>query len=136
MAFANADFSRAVEKFASGVPEVADMAIRKISIEMMSSIILSTPVDTGHARGNWQASVSVPAGGTLEVEDKSGAVAIAKMTTTAATWQPSKQGVSLFLTNNLPYIERLEDGWSKKQGGHMVKMAMANVQAFVKRALS
>src|SRR5690348_9812490 len=100
------DVSRWVEK-AKGR---SDLVVRKVSFDMFRRVILRTPVDTGRARGNWQASIGAQASGELNVTDKSGQATIAAMKTVT---DRAKAGDVVWLVNNVPYIRRLETGWSK-----------------------
>lgn len=84
-----------------------------------SRIIKGTPVDTGRARGNWIPSIgSVPLG-VSSLNDASGA-----LMDTAEVTNRIKMGDTFFLTNNLPYIQRLEYGSSKQAPRGMVRRAI------------
>lgn len=85
----------------------------------------NTPVDTGRARGNWQVSASLNRVGTVETQDKGGGTTIAAGLSVSSPLPPFSK---LSIANNLPYIQRLEDGYSKK-GGHMVALAIAKVDS-------
>lgn len=101
----------------------ADMATRKIALDVFRRVIIKTPVRTGRARGNWQAATGSSAVGVLDATDTSGSSAIAKAAAKCAAWEP-KAG-SIFLTNNLPYIERLESGSSTQAPSGMVAITIA-----------
>lgn len=146
-------FSKDVATWAKKANGKVDARTRAIITALFSSIITSTPVDTGRARGNWQTSVSTPITGTTEREDPSGASAIAEVV--------SKQGGAgkvTFLTNNLPYIQvleyggypdpvekgtyvkgegfeiRSEGGFSKQAPNGMVRVNMARIGAILRNA--
>lgn len=87
-------------------------------------MILDTPVDTGRARGNWQATLDSPA--TEEIENESMSVALAGVAANLG-----KINDVSFLANNLPYIEELEDGSSKQAPAGMVRRNMARVQRLI-----
>lgn len=84
-----------------------------------------TPVDKGRARGNWQIGIGAVPAGLLAVEDKSGAAAIAresaKVLAEALRANPFQ---ILWITNNVPYIDRLEDGWSKQAPDGWIRLAV------------
>jgi len=118
------NFSLDVSKWCGKSLDRIDIVSRKIALEMFRRVILRTPVDTGRARGNWQSTVGAPAFGTLEETDKSGRAAIARATTACLAWK-TVSGASILLTNNLPYIERLEHGHSKQAPAGMVAVTVA-----------
>lgn len=91
-----------------------------IKLSLFSDVIKNTRVDEGTARGNWQATDDSPATGTLATTDKNG-----DRTISAADDAISGIGVS-YLTNNLPYIKKLEelDGMADK--------AVARIQRTIK----
>jgi hypothetical protein len=85
--------------------------IQYVCFTLFKDIVMGTPVDTGRARGNWQASIGSAAGGVVNASDKSGGVTISQA-------QPDIEkapGTVFYISNNLPYIYRLEfEGWSKQ----------------------
>ena len=114
--------------------------VRAVAIELFGSVIQATPVGNpelwqsppppgytgGSARSNWFLTNAAPSG---EV-------------TTATNYQQRQaetlRGIvslqytgRLTLTNNLPYIERLEDGWSTQAPQGMVKLNVARVEPMV-----
>ncbi len=94
-----------------------DQAVRAVCVDLSARVIKATPVDTGRARGNWQATINSPASDVSQATDKSGATAIAAATATAA----DAPGKVFFLTNNLPYIRVLEYGLYGTGPGATVK---------------
>lgn len=125
-------FSGDVGKFARDAVEAHDKITRAATLDFFSGTIKSTPVDTGRARGNWQTSVGTPADGTLERDDPGGSAAIAEVT--AKT--PNGAGQETFMSNNLPYIESLENGNSQQAPAGMVRINLARVQRIVKAAIA
>ena len=82
-----------------------DQLGRAVKIETFSGVIRDTRVDTGRARGNWQASEERPVTSEIERFDKTenGQPTIDEETSKI-------NGISLsYLTNNLPYIGVLEE---------------------------
>ena len=80
---------------------------KKLAFEAFRRVILRTPVDTGRARGNWQASIGTPIGGTVETLSKGFAAAASAQFAKVKDLKPFN---IIFLTNNLPYILVLEGG--------------------------
>ena len=116
-------FTIALEKFAEKAEKNAETATRKITLDVFRGVIMKTPVASGRARGNWQANIGSSASGEVDAEDKSGAVTVVKAAAECATWNPAAGPI--FLTNNLPYIERLENGYSKQAPAGMVAVTIA-----------
>lgn len=115
--------------------EVEFKKVRKsYAFALYSSIVKKTPVDTGRARGNWNISVGHD------------------VTTESTDTKPQYKNVddvpevkgdeSIFISNNLPYITKLEyggypnppkggkgktvDGYSKQAPEGMVGVTLAN----------
>lgn len=103
----------------------ADIVTRRIVIEMLSRVVMRTPVDTGRARANWQTTIGSPASGTLDAADKTGGQAIARGTAVAAQFP---MGATVWLSNGLPYAERLEYGYSRQAPAGMVRVTVAEFQ--------
>lgn len=98
-------FEIQVAAWAKKIQGKVDSRVRQIQFTLFRGIILSTPVDTGRARGNWQTTVDYPTRLTIERLDPSGANAIAD-----AKAFGGGAGKITYLSNNLPYIAVLEYG--------------------------
>lgn len=95
------------------------------------SVIEATPVDTGRARSNWLPKIGSPPSHTRmphapgehlgrgETANQQAAVARADAVFTAA-----KPGQPLYLKNNLKYIARLNEGYSKQSPAGFVGIAV------------
>lgn len=101
------------------------LCLRKAALVTGSSIIMGTPVDTGMARGNWQSSIDSPILSEIDRLDASGSQAISDIGTISARFKNDNH--SIWLTNNLPYINRLNTGWSKKADAGYVERAIEGV---------
>lgn len=96
------DISGDLEQF---VKEERDSLALKID----QRVVKQTPVDTGAARRNWlvsfnRANTSQIAGGTADEAISQGQKAI----------KAAGAYGNLFIQNNLPYINRLNEGWSEQ----------------------
>lgn len=122
-------FSKRMLDLAVEVEANAAQAVRKVALAAESAVVLATPVDTGRARANWLVEIDRPAEGTVEPIDQSGNAAIQAAAAKVAEYVP---GVSaaIHLTNNLPYIQRLNDGWSAQApAGFVQEAVLAGVRA-------
>jgi len=77
-----------------------------------------TPVDTGHARANWVPSVGSPHSSVVDgdgAHESGVAAVIGYKLGDGPAW----------ISNNVPYILMLNDGWSKQQPAGFVERAIA-----------
>lgn len=141
------DFQRRLGDLAVRVEAGGARAVRRAALAIDQTLVLATPVDTGRARANWIASINVPADGVDEfftppaARTKEAHEAAASVNTSRALEQaqavinaargPTRgaggrfQTPSIWLTNNLPYIDALNRGSSPQQaGGHFVELAV------------
>lgn len=99
--------------------------IRKLGILVDQAVVAATPFDTGRAKSNWLMGVNTPPSGTNESDiDKTGSYSIAQAKVVVDGY-PINELPDLWIVNNLPYIGRLNDGWSQQQ----------DVPKFVERAI-
>lgn len=117
-------FNFDVSKFVDKASHTADAEVRKICLDLLTGIVLKTPVDTGRARGNWFTSVGSPSANVTVSTDPSGSSAIANGLSAIS----KATGNILWITNNLPYIYRLEfEGWSKQAPAGMVRVTINDI---------
>jgi len=114
------------QEWATKTERKLDLAVRKISLELFSRVILRSPVDTGRFRANWQVAIGSMPNGTLSLEDKSGTATVSNATARSAG---VKAGDVIYLANNLPYAQRLEDGYSGQAPAGMVGLTVQEFQS-------
>jgi hypothetical protein len=126
-------FSLDVKKFAEKAGKDADAVISKICLDLLSDIVLNTPVDTGRARANWQCSIGSPSTGQIAFEADAGRGVSAPAISGGSTYAISAGAAAVanaprnifWISNNLPYIYRLEfEQWSKQAPSGMVRLAI------------
>ena len=101
--------------------------VQKIGIDIHAGIVNMTPVDTGRARGNWAVTA-----GSVSTEprvDPNGSATIAAGTGAIVNGIDANNvdRATITLGNNLPYIERLENGWSDQAPTGMVANTLRRV---------
>lgn len=106
--------------------------ITKISLDITSNLKeqppAGTPVDTGWARANWVPNIGTPFEGNGEVT-KPDFAAVAEAVGRQGSGEASlfdyklAQG-KVFISNNVPYITRLNDGHSKQSPERFVERAI------------
>lgn len=112
-------FSKQLTAFVNGSKDKIDRVVKDSTQVLFRNVIMETPIDEGTARGNWQTSVGQPKTGTI---DRVGAdAAIAEVNAVV----PDEAGQVVYLSNNLPYIRRLEYGHSQQAPGGMVRVHAA-----------
>ena len=121
-------FADQVKAFEKDALRKMNLAVRKISLEIFSRVILKSPVDTGRFRGNWQVAIGSIPSGTLELDDKTGTATVSKAD---AKLFSAKAGDTIYLANNLPYAVRLEEGYSQQAPAGMVALTVQEFAAIV-----
>lgn len=129
----NAAFKRDFAALLKKAGDKAEMVVRKTALELQSSMIEMSPVDTGRFKGNWQCGVGVVNTATDSGEDKTGAGAIGRTQAALGSW---KVGQTITLSNSLPYARRLEYGWSKQAPGGMVRLTVQNYSRALAKAVA
>lgn len=102
----NAELKRWQKKV---LPEEFEKGLRKVALDSLTGIVLNTRVKTGRARGNWQVTFNKPAKGQIERLSKNGVETINAGLAKLARLPNHGYGLKIFLTNNVPYITKLEE---------------------------
>tara|TARA_R110002126_G_scaffold87088_1_gene209886 strand:- start:8837 stop:9256 length:420 start_codon:yes stop_codon:yes gene_type:complete len=135
-------FSNDIRKFADKAKIGYNEAVGGALLGVSRSVILMTPVDEGRARGNWFASLSSYP--TTTSENTSLNFSQVEAVTNSAA------GEVFFLTNNLPYIGKLEfggypspsegsktvNGFSTQAPSGMVRISIENFDQMLKKSAS
>ncbi|WP_026641119.1 hypothetical protein [Bordetella petrii] len=124
-------FSADIAKFVAQAKGNIDEAARRATILLAQGVILKSPVDTGRFRGNWMFAVGAVPRQTVTTTDPSGQTTMARLIN--EIWPTGAGGVT-YLSNNLPYAVRLENGWSKQAPQGMVRLTAQEFQAYVSKA--
>jgi hypothetical protein len=118
-----------------------DDVVKKINFDLFSRVIMRTPVDTGRARGNWQAGINRMPQGLVDREDPKGGVngnGTGRSTARAEVQRVTlsmKAGDTGVLVNHLPYIVELEQGSSRQAPAGMVIASVTDFPNVVERAV-
>lgn len=132
-----ADFSKSMQIRSRAVSENADRLVRRIALVADQAIVSATPVDTGRARSNWILSLDTPVLSAREAYAAGEGASTEAANTLAATEQAvhavapynGDTHSSVHITNNLPYIDRLNNGWSRQAPAGFVEEALAATAA-------
>lgn len=112
------------KKFQEQVQADHRQYIVTVALRVFNNLVLTTPVDTGRARANWLPTVGAPANYTVEATNPLGAVNLALSIFNANT---VPNFPTLYIANNLDYIESLNNGSSKQAPANFVELALSAV---------
>ncbi len=119
---------------------LAERVVTKITLDVTANLVEGTPVDVGWARANWIPSIGVPFSANLSGMTPTPLdVAAANQERGVATARVLGYKLGLgkvFVTNNVPYVPRLNDGSSKQAPAGFVQRAIAKAIKFDIRGLS
>lgn len=99
----------------------ADDLVKRVSGDMLQSVIMRSPVDTGQYRGNHR--VGINSINTLTNDDKSGALERGIGTIAAG----AGRGKIVYISNSLPYAVPLENGHSSQAPQGVYALAFQEV---------
>ena len=118
--------------------------VKKVALAVDQAVVLATPVDTGRARANWLVNVGAERTTAIEpyaegTGGSTGAVnaqaAIDQAKAAVATYA-GHYGEAIYMTNNLPYIEALNEGHSAQApAGYIETAVTAAVRALINNRL-
>lgn len=121
-------FTLDIKNFVEKAKKNPETVARQVSFKLFSAVIQASPVDKGRFRMNWQTAGAVAPSGIIDGTDKGGAAAIgdaASYIFAASDWN------EFTLTNNLPYAERLEYGWSNQAPQGFVRINVARFNSLL-----
>ena len=129
------DMRRASARFKAD----ADRKMRGTCMELSNRIVKRTPVGNpdlwqspppagyigGTLRNAWRASVGAPSNDVGTRPDEGANEATASLGVAVSGLQ---SGETFYLTNNMPYAKRVEDGWSTQAPAGMVGITIAEAK--------
>lgn len=111
--FVNFDeFERQLQAFATKTVADANKLRRAVGLDMLTRVVLKTPVDFGIARGNWQITVAQEPQYLQTVKDEGGGKTIEKGAGQLARSSGPTADLRkvIYIANATPYIEVLDRG--------------------------
>lgn len=117
-----------MERIARTVEVNAPRAVTTVALAIAPVLVYATPVDTSRARANWRGSIGgVPSDILYAFPDRpptpnTGAPLGIRSITDAANRYAG--GSYLAISNNTPYIQKLNDGWSSQAPAAFVQLAI------------
>jgi len=125
-------FALDLQKFIDKAKAAPRDVVRKIGIDIATSLINKSPVDTGRFKANWNVSFGYVDPLTTPSTDKGGGRTRERIRIQLNGWQG---GDTIYLTNSLPYAIPLEYGHSKQAPLGMVRLTVTEFQTFVQNAV-
>jgi hypothetical protein len=136
-----ASFAKAIFLRADEVEKNSEEMIQKATIAALISIVQATPADSGRARSNWNVSLGQADLSTKEPyapgenlglgEAQNSQAAISQGTQQALQYRRGRGGN--YLTNNLPYIKRLNDGHSEQAPAGFFKYGIKSARDTIRQ---
>ena len=126
------NFALDLRKFAKKAGDNAEKVVRSVILDVDYSVIDMSPRDKGRFVNNWNVNLNSIDKSTTEAVDLSGDASKARANAALLNF---KIGDTAYISNSLPYAQRLEDGYSKKAASGMVKVTLAQYQTFIKNAV-
>lgn len=127
-----------LKKRANTIRKNAEKIAPMVAARVLSAVAIETPVDTGRARSNWVPGLGQPNRTVIDGPefDKSGEGSIgansAYIQRNLAAAE-SMKGDTVWVSNNLPYIQALNDGHSRQAPRGYVERAISAAVNQVKK---
>jgi len=122
--------------------------VQRVANRALVDLVLGTPVDKGVARSNWRVSLGNPTRAQIRAyapgrklgigERQNAAAAIAAGTQVIARLRASPRGdaagQAVFITNAIPYLDKLRNGHSLQQPSDWVEAALLSARSIISQA--
>jgi hypothetical protein len=140
-------FSVQLQEFIEKTGAKGDLVVRSTLLKLDSKLVDRSPVGDaaywkhpappgyvgGRFRGNWQASLNSPATGETGRIDADGGATLAA---NAGVISQAKAGGVQYLINNVPYAQRIEEGWSRQAPIGLVAVTVVEFRTMVDNAVN
>lgn len=123
-----AAFARRIRAMGARIEDNSNEVVRRTALAINQAVVLATPVDTGRARANWQVGLDESIDEPTDDTDPSGGETVSRNNQVI---EQSAPGQDIHLSNNLPYIEALNNGSSSQAPAGFVEEAIAAGAAVV-----
>lgn len=147
---ANETFSIAIDNWIKATGAKTTNIVRKITFEVFKAVVLRSPVDTGRFRSNWNFSLASPDYSTSLADPtlkgrKPGDPAPTNAPTLTGGDRGARQaqmaltieaGSVAFLSNGLPYSQRLENGYSGQAPQGMVRLTAVEFSQHIRDGIA
>lgn len=122
------DINKFLQKVNSNQTEV----LQKVALDLFTQIVLKSPVRTGRFRNNWYPAIGTISGEmNISAMDPAGSASLSRIQSVVSQFGPNKV---IYMSNNLPYANKLEYGYSRQAPVGMVRVSIASFQAYLDTA--
>lgn len=125
------EFGRRMQEIGKNIEKNTTKKVRLAALAIHQTLVLATPVDTGRARSNWQVRTGTGAREEIEAYAPGRNLGKGEGNNAQATLNQGRgaiashiRGQDIFITNNLPYIQRLNEGSSSQAPAGFVESAI------------
>ncbi len=124
------DLAVSLERRVAKLDQQASDAAVQVALTVLGDLVYITPVDTSQALSNWQVNLNDPASDKIppyypgEQGSTQRASAQAALQAARAVLRGKKPGDTIYLSNVLPYIKRLNNGYSAQAPAGFVERAV------------
>lgn len=125
-------FAADLAKLCAAAGDKAELVVRKVALDMGGSLIDLSPVDTGRFKNNWVTSVGYKSVAAVGSAKGGGDGSIYMMRDVIGRWKVGDK--SIYITNNLPYAQKLEYGHSKQAPSGMVRITVQRFEQAIAKA--
>lgn len=140
-------FALQIQQFIDKTNSNKDLVVRAILMQIDSRLVNRSPVGDasywkskppkgytgGRFRGAWSMSIGSPSTSLSRVIDKDGTATIGSHASVVAA---ARAGDVIYLTNNLPYAQRIEQGWSRQAPVGLVALTVVEFAVIVDNAVN
>lgn len=126
-----ASFKARLNQRAREVQENSNEVVKQVAATVAQVVIYGTPVDTGHARANWLAGIGTEPTNEDPSEDEDGTATLIEIEGVLHT---RKSEEDIYISNNVPYINRLNDGYSAQAPAGFVEQGINTAIQGLKKA--
>lgn len=120
-----ADYWKQIKKKQVDLDKHLNKTVRLTALAVYGQVVKLTPVDTGRARGNWWVGLNVVPSTAFPAETKAEGASLQRAALADAQQQIDayKNDHILYVSNNLPYIRKLNEGSSMQAPANFVESA-------------
>lgn len=106
-----------------GLEELAEQEIKQVMGDLFRACVKYSPVYTGGFRASWRVSFNI-----ARLDVTNGRIPENPIRGASFRWPAGfKMGDTVIISNNQPYAELLEHGWSNQAPHGILRMALASV---------
>jgi len=114
------DFSREINVLVDEIETNVNTLMKQIATGIDQTVVMATPVDTGRARANWTVTLNTRTKTSHERTDFEQVLVESK----AVIDQYGSHTNAIYITNNLAYIGKLNEGSSAQAPAGFVEIAL------------